>query len=144
GIPISEVKDGEFIYGQPKSLEELFGDAVDIFDEALASGDSHLAAIGKARALLNLGQFDDAAQAVKDVPTDYNYFLYHSDSGENNAVYSLQANGRYSVSDREGTNGLPFRSENDPRAPWFQDPDQPKGFDDAYDLYKTLKYTSYS
>jgi len=142
-IPISEARDGEFIYGQPKTTGELFEDAVGLFDEALGSGESHLAAIGKARALLSLGRYEEAAEAVKDVPTEYNYFLYHSDAGLNNQVFALQENGRYAVSDREGGNGLPFRSADDPRTPWFRDPNQPDGFDDNYALYKTLKYRSY-
>jgi hypothetical protein len=142
-IPISDVVDGAWVYGEPETAAEIMADAVTIFDEALANGGGNLAAVGKARALLNLGQYAAAAAAVAGVPTTFNYFTYHSDSGAQNPFYSLQGNGRYSMSDKEGGNGLPFRSANDPRVPWIQDPAQPNGFDPTYPLYKIKKYNSF-
>src|SRR5207248_11617936 len=47
--------------------------------------------------------------------------------------------GRFSVSDREGTNGLDFRSAGDPR---IVAPQNGKGFDNASPLYVLQKYTS--
>ena len=142
-IPISDIVEGEWVYGEPQTVDEIWTDAVDIFDEALANGGGNLAAVGKGRALLNLAQYAAAASAVAGVPTTFNYFLHHSESGAQNPFYSLQGNGRYSLSDYEGGNGLPFRSANDPRVPWIRDPGQPDGFDASYPLYKIKKYNSF-
>lgn len=142
-IPISNIVDGVWEYGQPETVDEIWTDALGVFDEALANGGGNLAAVGKGRALLNLGQYAAAAAAVASVPTTYNYFVYHSESGATNPFYSLQGNGRYSLSDNEGGNGLPFRSANDPRVPWIRDPAQPNGFDASYPLYKIQKYNGF-
>lgn len=75
------------------------------------------------------------------MPTTYVYKIEHSDNTarQNNAVFSLQDNGRYSVSDREG-GGLPFRSARDPRVPW----EGPvPGFDQTIPQYINLRYTSF-
>ncbi|MGH7476391.1 MAG: hypothetical protein ACRELD_08880 [Longimicrobiales bacterium] len=144
-IPFSNVEGGEFVFGEPIPLEQVFGEGIARFDDALSADAAyHPAAIGKGRALLNLGRFAEAATAVSAVPTSFNYFIHHSVSGATNPIYSLQGNGRFSVSDREGTNGQPFRSADDPRAPWFRDPNQPNGFDQAYALFKSLKYTDFT
>lgn len=143
GIPFSQEVDGTYEYGQPLPTAEVFQEGIVRFDEALANGGGPLAAVGKGRALLNLGQYQEAAAAVAAVPTDFTYFIHHSESGASNPLYSLQGNGRYSLSDREGGTGLPFRSANDPRVPWFQDPAQPQGFDEAYPLYKIRRYNSF-
>ena len=141
-VPISEVAaDGSFTYGQPQSSGETFTAAVSLFDEAIGAGGGSLAAVGKGRALLNNAQYAAAAAAVSGVPTDFVYFMYHSSPGTSNGLYGLQENGRYAVSNQEG-GGLPFRAANDPRAPWFRDPDQLDGFDPQYALYKSLRYTA--
>jgi hypothetical protein len=131
--------------GQPLNTQELFQAAVARFDEALAANaTSNLARVGKGRALLNNGEFAAAAQAVADVPTSFTHFVEHSNVSprQNNPIFGLQANGRYSVSDREGVNGLPYRSTNDPRLPWFQDPRN--GFDSAVPLFISDRYTSFN
>jgi hypothetical protein len=116
--------------------------AVIRFDEALALNPSNnLTAIGKARALLNLGLYAEAAAAVAAVPTNYVYLLEHStnQAAENNPSFALQDNGRYGVANLEGglngtaalrpdlaspattapsAEGLPFRGLRDPRVPW--------------------------
>ncbi len=142
-IPISDIVEGEWVYGEPETVDEIWTDAVGIFDEAASNGGGSLAAVGKGRALLNLGQYAAAAAAVASVPTTYNYFVHHSESGAQNPFYALQGNGRYSVSDYEGGNGLPFRSAMDPRVPWIRDPAQPDGFDASYPLYKLRKYNGF-
>jgi hypothetical protein len=140
-VPISEVDEsGGFVYGEPQTAGDLFSQAVLRFDDALGAGGGHLAAVGKGRALLNNAQYAAAGTAVSGVPTSFLYFLYHSSSGEDNGTYGLQSNGRYAQSDREGTNGLPFRSANDPRTPWVEDPDG--GFDPQYRHFLSLKYTA--
>ena len=142
-IPLSNVENGEWIYGTPKTVDEVWTEAVTLFDEAVANGGGSLAAVGKGRTLLNLGQYAAAASAVASVPTNFNHFIYHSESGAQNPFYTLQGNGRYSLSDGEGGNGLMFRSANDPRVPWIRDPAQPNGFDASYPLYKIRKYNGF-
>lgn len=137
--------DGTFEYGEPQNTQNVFDRAAASFEAALAGAaeGSHLAAIGQGRALLNAGDPAGAAEAVADVPTDYVYHIEHSVFGEDNPIYALQENGRYSVSDEEGENGLAFRTAEDPRAPWWQDPDDETGFDEGIPLYKSLKYRSF-
>jgi hypothetical protein len=140
-IPFSELAEGGgFEYGVPISLDEVLDEAVSIFGQA---GSGHLVSVGKGRALLNKGDYSAAASAVSGVPTDYVYWIYHSVNGDRNAIYSLQGNGRYSVSDNEGINGLPFRSANDPRVPWIRDPNQMWGFTETVPLYKSLRHYAF-
>ena len=82
------------------------------------------------------------AAAVADVPTDYVYRIFHSESGASNDVYSKQDNGRFSQSDLEGGNGAPFRSAGDPRTPWTQDP--LGGFDETIPLFTSDLYTAFA
>ncbi|MGH7665215.1 MAG: hypothetical protein ACRENI_13145 [Gemmatimonadaceae bacterium] len=148
GIPFSEAPPGsnvtELEGGVPISTSEAFAAAVGIFDEALAADDeSDLAAVGKGRALLNNGDFAGAAAAVANVPTDFVYLIEHSDNTDRqeNAIFNLNSsNERYTVSDREGTNGLPFRSALDPRVPWSRSPSNDVGFDRETPLYNDLRY----
>lgn len=126
GIPFSEAPPGANVVtlegGVPLSTDEVFNEAVALFDEALAAdASSNLAKVGKARALTNLGQYAAAAAAVANVPTDFVYYIEHNDntSRQENPLFNLNiSNERYTVSDNEGTNGLPFRSALDPRVPW--------------------------
>jgi starch-binding outer membrane protein, SusD/RagB family len=130
--------------GTPLNTQQLFDEAVKRFDEALsANATSHLAAVGKARALLNNNQPGAAAAAVANVPTSFVHFIEHStnSSRQYNPIFSLQGNRRYSMSDREGGTGLPYRSSNDPRLPWWQDP--ANGFDNAVPMFVSDRYPSF-
>jgi hypothetical protein len=147
-VPIAGEEGGKPTDAPPQTSAEIFTASLDLFDEALATGDGNLAALGKARALLDLGRYSEAAAAVSWIPTTWNYFIEHSETGadEWNPLYTLQSNGRYSVSQNEGLNGMPFRGagdglsngEQDPRLPWWEDPQG--GFDAAYPLYVSKKY----
>ena len=148
-VPFSIVPDTGFVDaksitpGDPINTRAMNDTAVVRFNEALAlSSTNHLAAIGKARALLNNGRHADAAAAVANVPTTYQYLLEHSANlgSQNNPMFSLMSNGRYGVSNLEGgvtatgaairpdaasppttatgAEGLPFRALRDPRVPW--------------------------
>ncbi len=144
-VPISRIaEDGSFEYGSPQSSASVTQSGIALLDEAIGAGGGSLPAVVKGRALINVGQYAAAASAVASVPTSFTYFAAHSEEGDNNPIYSLQDNGRYSISEVEGGNGLPYRSDDDPRVPWFQDPDDPNGFDDAYPLYKSLRYTAFT
>lgn len=129
--------------GAPISLQDAFLTAVQRFDAALASNaGSNLAKVGKGRALLNAGNFQEAAAAVAGVPTDFVYFIEHSaNSGrQQNPIFSLQANGRYSVSDLEGGTGLPYRTAADPRIPWSG---PVPGFDSTIPKFTNLRYPDF-
>jgi hypothetical protein len=130
--------------GTPRTTQQLFEDAVTRFNEALANdAASNLARVGKGRALLNNGDFAGAAAAVAAVPTSFIHFIEHSSNSgrQNNPIFALQGNRRYSVSDREGVNGLPYRSAADPRLPFWRDP--ANGFDNAVPMYVTDRYPSF-
>ena len=161
GVPTSRVNaDGTFEYGPPQSGTQLLNTAIAKFDSAITvataggpegSDALMLAQIGKARALLDLGQFDAAATAVADVPSDYEYDIQHSvtTGRHNNAFFTFNyLESRFTISDREGTNGLPFISNSDPRAPVFRASDvfgaqYDFGFDGSTPLYFTTKYRDY-
>ena len=62
----------------------------------------------------------EAAAAVAAVPSTFSYSIQHDENTgrQNNAIFSFNyLEGRFAVGDREGTNGLPFVSLNDPRVP---------------------------
>jgi hypothetical protein len=122
GIPVTRVGvDGSITYLPGATTQELFQQAVALFDSAAAlSVDSarilNLAYVGKGRALLDLGEFDSAAAAVHQVPTTFAYSAEYSTSvtGGANFLGNLQTPGGtpagFAVvvitTDREGTNGL--------------------------------------
>lgn len=153
-VPFSKLPDTGPI--DPTSIEYTVGltttqmndTSIVRFDQALAlNGANHLAKIGKGRALLNLGQYAQAAAAVATVPTTYVFHLQHSinEATQNNPIWALQSNGRYGISNLEGglgadgaalrtdtsstltapggsAEGLPFRALEDPRVPYSPRP----------------------
>lgn len=127
GVPFSDEVDGEIVYGDPLTTQQIFQRAVASFDSALANATSdsyrNLAAVGKGRALLNLGQYAAAATAVTSVPTSYRYQVFHSaaTAGQFNGVWNGTAvpSARYTVANNEGTNGYNYlTTPADPRMPW--------------------------
>jgi hypothetical protein len=131
---------------------QMFDTAVVRFQAALAglgtASDNasvrmrNLASIGLGRALLNNAQYAQAAAAVAGVPDNFVYFDDHSinSSREFNSVWALQDNGRWTLPESEGTNGINWQSANDPRVPWMDA--GTNGFDKANRLFKQLKWTS--
>jgi hypothetical protein len=137
GIPLSTLDfEGDFTYQPGSSTAEVYERAAAHFDSALAlAADSvelmHLAQVGKARALLALGQYDAAALTVAGVPDGFRYEIRYGVANspaasfrDGNFAYDLGGgmlgDGWISgmmVSDREGINGLPYRSSGDPRSP---------------------------
>jgi hypothetical protein len=120
GVPLSTVEfGGDFIYQPGSRTEVIYARAVALFDTAISlSADSarilNLARVGKARALLNLGRYAEIPEVVNDVPDDFRYeFPIVWGTGP---VFATQ---HISVSDREGGQGLPYRSWNDPRTPTY-------------------------
>jgi hypothetical protein len=132
-VPISrETSPGVFEYGSALSTDDLLELALRKADSALAIGlnaatvgsaaakttQARVARVVRARALLNLDRPAEAGTALgeAEVPTTFQYFFKHSEvtARQNNGTWLTTASvARFGVPDREGTNGLPFRSEGD-------------------------------
>ncbi len=128
GVPFSDVKEGVPVLGKSETTAQVFTRAAASFDTALANADTAKkvqfgAAVGKARALLNLGQYAAAAAAVAAVPTIFKLNSEHClGSGcTENGIYNaaMQPSSRYNPANNEGINGLNFLpTVADPRLPW--------------------------
>ncbi len=127
GLVFSDVVDGAEKYGSPITTTAAF-------TLALAHADSGLARITgtttadvkirnalnvvRARILTNLNRQAEAATAVASVPTNFNYFNLHSQTTNDNAIWSYNnVARRYTISNNEGGNGLNFATAADPRIP---------------------------
>ena len=126
GVPFSALDaSGAVTYGDPQTRDQVLTIAVAKFDSAITIATdqedddlANLARVGKARALLDLGRFADAAAAAASVPTDFEYLIRSSANSlrQNNGIWNYTANTfAFSVQDNEGGNGLPWRTANDPR-----------------------------
>ena len=161
GVPTSRVlPDGTFQYGPPQSGTQLLTTAVAKFDSAItvavAAGTAgstalNLARIGKGRALLDLGNYAQAAAAVASVPSGFVYQIQHSvtTGRQNNAFFTFNyLESRFTIAEDEGINGLPFVSLDDPRAPVFEaallGDVYEFGFDGSTPLFFTTKYFDYA
>lgn len=110
-VPFSRLPDtgpidpNEIEEGVPLGTVQMNDTAVSRFNEALVLNSANrLGAVGKGRALLNLGRYAEAEAAVAAVPTTFVFLIEHSvnTSAENNPLFSLTNNGRYGVSNLEG------------------------------------------
>jgi hypothetical protein len=134
GVPFSEVDAaGRVIPGMPNTKAATLRRALERFksaDSSLAvvtapngatTSVRNLIRVGRGRAYNDLvdataatQQYrDSAAAAVASVPTTFIYQIFHSENTprENNSVWSFNnSQVRFSVSNNEGTNGLPYRS----------------------------------
>jgi starch-binding outer membrane protein, SusD/RagB family len=160
-VPLGEARAGVVVSdGQPLTTNQLYEQAIIRFDAAIASVGSQtsadhvvalrIARVGKARALLGLGRYADAATAiggVAGVPTNFIYFIEHSSNltRQRNPLFALQDNRRYTVSDSEGGTGMPFRSANDLRVPSRQiaGASASVGFDNSTPLFRNGRYREF-
>jgi hypothetical protein len=136
GVPLSTLDfNASFTYHAGSTTTEVYQHAITLFDSAIAlSTDSlrveYLAQIGKARTLVDLGQYAAAAQLVANIPDNFAYQFMVDWSGGTTvggaSVFGLvgggdisstyrQSQGGASVADHEGLNGLPYISSRDPR-----------------------------
>jgi hypothetical protein len=120
GVPISKADPLE--YGAPQTTTQLLDAALARLTSAstAAAGDAriiNLVAVLRGRALLNKGDFAQAAQAVANVPTSYAYQIFHSTTTprQTNQIPVQFSTDILSVPNVEGTNGLNFASASDPR-----------------------------
>ena len=145
GIPLSTLDfNGDFTYKPGSTTEQVYTGAAALFDTALSrSADSarilNLARVGKARALLALGQYSAAAQAVASVPDGFSYVLDFSTSTASGIASPNQnfmwndvgiglSGFSISMVDREGGNGMPFISSGDPRTAWVANGTNSNGY----------------
>ncbi|HET7632888.1 MAG TPA: hypothetical protein VFK16_11325 [Gemmatimonadaceae bacterium] len=140
GIPLGHTINGEVTLGPPLMDAQVFDSASAHLDTALAlttgaDADNvfiHRAAlIAKARALIDLGQYAQAAALVSTsaVPSAYQYVMATdpADNNDDNGIWVLNNQiARITVSDSfdiiggvptTTTNALPFASARDPRVP---------------------------
>ena len=132
GTPLGDASTGVPESGPPLTNTQVFTLALAHFDSALALAGAtdatttavrHAAAISRARALVSLGRFADAAAAVAAVPTDYRLDATFSLTAGNNQIWALNTSAkRWTVGDSFDTSGiirnaLPFASARDPRLP---------------------------
>ena len=148
GVPFSTLTDDGVDFGQPQSRAEILAIALAKFDSALTFALDNeneelasLARVGRGRVLLNQGNFTQAAAAVTGVPTGFSYVIEGSDNStrQNDGVWNYTVNFfGFSVPEREGTNGMPWRSANDSRVQWVNSGDV--GFDGETPFFIQQKY----
>ncbi len=159
GIAFSTLAaDGSTTFGTPQTVSQVFDRAIAQADSALAiaragTSEAYLAQVAKGRALLNQGKAAEAAAAVAGVPVTFQYQVFFSENStrENNGIFvnTSAVSKRFAVADRDGGNGLPFRTlgwnqatgNGDIRVRWVQ---SGIGQDGTSPAYYTLKYPSRS
>lgn len=161
GIPFSAVSGGVVTAGLQLTTTQMLDSAAYYFDKALASNagtgnvNHHIANLMKARSLMYRGtaSFAAAAALVGGIATNFRGLQEHSTANgiNENGIYVFNTqNERWSISHREGGNGLPFRgasadgtdpAQADPRVPWKRDPGD-LGFDNVSPQYDLLIYTA--
>jgi hypothetical protein len=158
GVAYSRLVDGNPVFGTAQTVTQSLDRAIAQFDSALAtapaaSQERYLAQVGKGRALLNQGKMPEAAAAVQGVPVTFQYVVFYSENStrENNSIFvnTSSVSKRFAVAERDGGNGLPFRtagwnvatSTGDVRVRWQQ---SGIGQDGVSPAYYTLKYPSRS
>ena len=136
GIPFSSVVGGNVQAGLQLTTAEMLDSADFYFNQALTANagtgsiNHHVANLMKARANMyrGTGSFAAAAALVANIPTALRGINEHSTANANNEngiyVFNTQ-NERWSLSHREGTNGLPFRGAGDGTNPALADPRVP-------------------
>jgi starch-binding outer membrane protein, SusD/RagB family len=123
-VPLSVVNDdGSFTFGPALTVNQQLDSAVSKFNTALAVAGApltatfkQLAQVGKGRALLDKGDYANAALAVAGVSTTFQYNYQHSQTtaGQNNGTWLLTNSvGRFGVAALKGGNGLPYQTDGD-------------------------------
>lgn len=134
GIPLSTVDPDGYTLQSGSTTDEVFTQAMALFDTALVhAGDStrilNFARVGKARALLGLGRYAEAAAAAAEVTDGFEYVIRFDSTvtGTNGEQSHDAANWMWLIndfgqaagpgmSDNEGGNGIDWISSGDPRS----------------------------
>lgn len=120
GFPVNDVVDNLAVWGGPLTTDSAVGFASAQLDSAIkyvhdSTRFETLARVAKGRALLDRGQFAEAAAVVANVPTASAYL---SETGRIQMSKTFCSTClAVAVGEREGGNGLPFVSAHDPRIP---------------------------
>ena len=133
GIPLGFTVAGQPQYTAPLTTQAVFTTAAARLDTALSyvSGKTdaasvsvrNAATIAKARALVDLGRYSDAAALVTAIPTSFQFVVNYSNTTVDNEWWILGPSvKRYSLGDSvdvtgQVMNATPFLSLNDPRVP---------------------------
>ena len=146
GTPLSDVVDLKPVFGNAITSDSILKRAIADFDSALAYASDSVTLlypmkVGRGRALLDRGQFAQAAAAVAGVPTSFVFNAEATTAVPNQAdsIWRANSNKAITVADREGGNGLPFVSASDPRVPTQA---IGLGTDGQTQVYVFTKYTS--
>jgi len=123
GVPFWDGVEQSNIHTVTLSTVDMYNRAKAQFDSALSlatpgSSTAYLAMVGKARTLVDVGDYAGAAAITGTVPTSFVYNAQFSKltTGLVNAIYDwMNATKNFGASDKEGTNGLDFVSSKDPR-----------------------------
>lgn len=156
GVPISNVAaDGSLTFGAPLTNVQMLDTAIVRFTQALGAANAltsasskaqfgQLAQVGRARAFLDLGQFDSASAAAATVGTNLSYSVTHdlNTTRQNNGVFNgMFTFKRYGVADQEGGNGLAWITVADPRTPSYRPSGKSGlGFDGITAQFDELRY----
>lgn len=124
GTPLTDIEGTTAVFSGPLTSDSILKVAVTSFDSALVyAADSarvlNLAKVARGRALLDRGEYAQAATAVNGVPTSY---VFNAEAtltvpNQTNLIYNGNSLRTITVSDREGGNGLDYVSAADPRVP---------------------------
>lgn len=128
GVPLAVVPPGGgmITYSAGVSTSQLVERAIAHFDTAisLSGTDSvrflNLARVGKGRALMALGRYDDARTVVAAVPTEFVYNAEYSVTtagADSNAVRPQTGGPVFTSNVGEGINGINWAAAQDPRVP---------------------------
>ncbi|HVA57577.1 MAG TPA: hypothetical protein VNF92_06790 [Gemmatimonadaceae bacterium] len=136
GIALGYTENGSPNYTQPLTDQAVFAVAAAHFDSATAASTGtdalsvqvhNAAAVGKARVLVDMGQFAQAAAAVSAVTTSFQYTMTYAQTSQDNDIWIMTTNvKRYTVGDsfdivngavNQIKNAIPFASAADPRVP---------------------------
>lgn len=122
GIPLSTLDfQGDFTYKAGSTTADVYQHAIALLDTARSLGaDSaalvNLAAVGTGRALLALGEYANAAQAVANVPDDFRFeHLIHWQGSVLGLDGVAPLLAHVTVANGEGQNGLDYLTSHDPR-----------------------------
>src|SRR5665213_2457651 len=140
GVPFGSVVNGSPVYTDPLTNQQGFALSITHFDSALALvngatdsysiGVRNATLVAKARALVDMGKFAEAAALVPAsvVPTNYQYVITYSQPTQDNEIWTYNGQGqsvaRMVVGDSVDllngqkniiANAIPFASANDPR-----------------------------
>jgi hypothetical protein len=137
GIPLATTPYGhDFTYSGAISTHDILTLAIAHFDSALALAQDSaaivtLASVGKGRALLDLGQFQEAAAAVSSVPTSAQYTFSFNTTNDQNQLYATNFYPWIVVTPGEGINGIHWNFA-DPRVPAIPASDGVSGSQSKY------------